>query len=116
MLRAAFSRPLAAVSAAFRGQAPAAAVAVPAARALSNSASSSNPSKSPYKHGAHRSNAEELVVKFPVTKVHGTVALCDGGGGAMGHPIEYIQLNVVGGAGREGECKYCGLRYESDHH
>lgn len=40
---------------------------------------SDNPSKSPYKHGAHRSNAEELVAQFPIIEVEGTVALCDGG-------------------------------------
>lgn len=32
-----------------------------------------------YKHGAHRSNAEELVNQYPVIEVEGTVALCDGG-------------------------------------
>ncbi len=32
---------------------------------------------------------------------------CDGGGGALGHPMEYMTL------GRAGEvvCKYCGRRY-----
>jgi uncharacterized Zn-finger protein len=32
---------------------------------------------------------------------------CDGGGGALGHPIEYMTL------GEKGEviCKYCGRRY-----
>eukprot|EP00952_Eustigmatos_sp_NYUAD-ZCMA_P010715 43796-Eustigmatos_ZCMA.PRE.1 len=34
-----------------------------------------------YKHGAHRSDAEELVAKYPVIEVDGTVALCDGGEG-----------------------------------
>ena len=51
---------------------------------------------------------------FPITEVEGTVALCDGGGGAMGHPIEYIQLNTV--AEEVSECKYCGLRYKMKHH
>lgn len=67
-----------------------------------------------YTEGAHRSNAEELVAAFPIIEVEGTVALCDGGGGAMGHPIEYIQLNTV--AGEVSECKYCGLRYKMKHH
>lgn len=34
-----------------------------------------------YNHGAHRSNAEELVAQYPVVEVEGTVALCDGGEG-----------------------------------
>ena len=38
------------------------------------------------------------------------------GGGATGHPIEYIQLNRRDGATAE-VCKYCGLRYQmKDHH
>lgn len=41
----------------------------------------------------HRSNAQELIQKVPVIEVEANVALCDGGGGATGHPIEYIQLN-----------------------
>lgn len=116
MLRTTLTRQLATVGAAFRVRAATANVA-PAVvvRALSFSPpSSSNPSKSPYTHGAHRSNAEELVAQYPVTEVHGTVALCDGGGGAMGHPIEYIQLNTVGE--EISECKYCGLRYKMSHH
>ncbi|MEO1091777.1 MAG: zinc-finger domain-containing protein [Pseudomonadota bacterium] len=37
---------------------------------------------------------------------------CDGGGGALGHPVEYMTL------GRTGEvvCKYCGRRYLSVDH
>ena len=34
---------------------------------------------SQYEHGAHRSDAEQLVAQFPITEVEGTVALCDGG-------------------------------------
>ena len=62
-------------------------------------------------HNPHQSNAEELVAKVPVIEVAARVALCDGGGGAMGHPIEYIKLDK-----REGRsaatCNYCGLRYK----
>jgi uncharacterized Zn-finger protein len=37
---------------------------------------------------------------------------CDGGGGALGHPIEYMTLAEKG----EVICKYCGRRYlGSDH-
>lgn len=42
--------------------------------------------------------------------VEGERAICDGGGGALGHPIEYISLQ------RPGEikaCIYCGLKYQS---
>lgn len=28
-------------------------------------------------------------------EVEGMVAVCDGGGGALGHPKEYIELNTV---------------------
>ncbi len=72
------------------------------------------PTQPQYTHGAHRSDAEEVVAQYPITEVEGTVALCDGGGGAMGHPIEYIQLNTV--AEEVSECKYCGLRYKMKHH
>mmetsp|Transcript_25950 Transcript_25950/g.79876 ORF Transcript_25950/g.79876 Transcript_25950/m.79876 type:complete len:99 (-) Transcript_25950:257-553(-) len=61
----------------------------------------------------HRSNAEELIAKVPVIKVKGNIAVCDGGGGALGHPIEYIQLNVVDPT-KPSVCKYCGLRYIKD--
>jgi len=30
-----------------------------------------------------------------VIEVEGMVAVCDGGGGALGHPKEYIELNTV---------------------
>lgn len=45
----------------------------------------------------HRSNAQELVSQVPVIEVEGHVAMCDGGGGATGHPIEYIQLDKRAG-------------------
>ncbi len=32
---------------------------------------------------------------------------CDGGGGALGHPVEYITL----ARGGQAVCKYCGRRY-----
>jgi NADH dehydrogenase (ubiquinone) Fe-S protein 6 len=38
------------------------------------------------------------------------VAVCDGGSGALGHPIEYIQLNNV--SDEPSACKYCGLRFK----
>lgn len=66
--------------------------------------------ESEYKLGKHRSNALELVEKHPVIVVDGEQAICDGGGGALGHPLEYISLQRPGVIER---CKYCGLRYAS---
>ena len=63
----------------------------------------------------HHSNAEELIAKLPVVEVDAEVAMCDGGGGSLGHPIEFIQLNHA----RDSEpstCKYCGVRYVKKHH
>lgn len=48
---------------------------------------------------------------LPVILVHSTTALCDGGGGATGHPVEYIKLDKRDGASFT-PCKYCGLRYK----
>ena len=62
-----------------------------------------------------RSTAEELIAKAPIVKVKGTVAVCDGGGGALGHPVEYIQLNTRK-AGSAVTCKYCGTRFMLDDH
>jgi len=58
----------------------------------------------------HRSNAEELINAVPVIEVPGDTAVCDGGGGALGHPVEYIQLNTV--SDEPAVCKYCGLRFK----
>ena len=61
-----------------------------------------------YKLGKHRSNAMELVHKVPIIEVDGEMAICDGGGGALGHPLEYISLARPGSVEY---CKYCTLRY-----
>lgn len=42
----------------------------------------------PYAKGKHRSNALDLVEKQPVIEVEGDMAVCDGGGGVLGHPLE----------------------------
>lgn len=63
-----------------------------------------------YKEGIHRSNAQKLVNKVPVIEVPSTVAVCDGGSGALGHPVEYIQLDTV--SNEPAVCKYCGLRFK----
>ena len=47
---------------------------------------------------------------MPVIEVDGTLAVCEGGSGGLGHPIQYIQLNRVNP--EPAVCKYCGLRYK----
>ena len=73
-----------------------------------------------FKLGKHRSNALELIEKQPIIEVDGDIAVCDGGGGALGHPLEYIKLGARadydeknGEAGEDGgvSCIYCGLKY-----
>ena len=63
-----------------------------------------------YKHGIHRSSAEKLISKVPVVTVDAHVAVCDGGSGALGHPVEYIQLDTV--SNKPQVCKYCGLQFK----
>jgi hypothetical protein len=60
-----------------------------------------------YKLGKHRSNALELVHRVPIVEVEGEMAICDGGGGALGHPLEYIALD------RPGAVVYCIWWYVS---
>jgi uncharacterized Zn-finger protein len=67
-----------------------------------------------YTDGMHRSNAEELVNKVPVIECDAHVAICDGGSGALGHPVEYIQLDTI--SNEPQICKYCGLRFKMAHH
>ncbi|CAM9326717.1 unnamed protein product [Heterosigma akashiwo] len=69
----------------------------------------------PYAYGLHRSNAEELIAKVAPIEVDGHIAVCDGGGGALGHPLEYIQLDTKDLTAPQ-TCKYCGLRYVGKHH
>ena len=66
--------------------------------------------ESEFKLGKHRSNALDLIEKVPIVEVEGEMAICDGGGGALGHPLEYISLERPGVVER---CKYCGLRFAS---
>eukprot|EP00519_Triparma_laevis_P005532 CAMPEP_0182499682 /NCGR_PEP_ID=MMETSP1321-20130603/7896_1 /TAXON_ID=91990 /ORGANISM="Bolidomonas sp., Strain RCC1657" /LENGTH=60 /DNA_ID=CAMNT_0024703917 /DNA_START=192 /DNA_END=374 /DNA_ORIENTATION=+ len=45
-------------------------------------------------------------------EVEGDIAVCEGGAGALGHPVEYITLKVHSSTDRlAGVCKYCSLRY-----
>merc|ERR1712000_26543 len=58
-------------------------------------------------------NPMELISKVPVTKVASKTARCDGGGGALGHPAVFINLEKPG----PHPCGYCGLRFErAEHH
>ncbi|CAM9563587.1 unnamed protein product [Discosporangium mesarthrocarpum] len=69
---------------------------------------------SPYEYGVHRSDAEERIAQLPVVEVDGEVALCTGGGGALGHPLEYIKLLKTDN--EPVECRYCGIRYKMKEH
>jgi len=89
-----------------------------AVRPLSSAPSRSGDDKSkyvlsqtdaPYARGKHRSNALELVERQPVVEVEGDMAVCDGGGGALGHPLEYIKVGSNGG--QPVACIYCGLKF-----
>jgi uncharacterized Zn-finger protein len=60
------------------------------------------------------SNAMDMVQAADVIRVPGPVATCDGGGGPLGHPIEYIQIDR-GDAQHPAVCKYCGNKYVADH-
>lgn len=57
------------------------------------------------------SNAMDLINEDPIVYIDGDIAICDGGGGALGHPIEYIKLNVSDEDAGPQVCKYCGTRY-----
>lgn len=63
----------------------------------------------------HRSDAEELIAKVDVIEVDGDTAVCDGGGGSLGHPVSYINLKNPDD-GTVVPCKYCGLRFTMKPH
>lgn len=55
----------------------------------------------------------ELINEVPPIKVEGRIVACEGDNeAALGHPIEFIRLDLEAPA----VCKYCGLRYVQDHH
>jgi NADH dehydrogenase (ubiquinone) Fe-S protein 6 len=56
----------------------------------------------------------EFIAEVAPIVVDATTAVCDGGGGALGHPIEYIQLNKIN-VNEPETCKYCGLRFIQKH-
>lgn len=57
------------------------------------------------------SDAMEKIQETPPIEVDGDFAVCDGGGGALGHPIEYIKLLVSDEDAGPQVCKYCGLKF-----
>merc|ERR1712071_581471 len=57
-------------------------------------------------------SAMEMVAQDPVRLVPGRRASCDGGGGPLGHPKIFINLDKPGPKA----CGYCGVRFEQAHH
>ncbi|XP_056128679.1 NADH dehydrogenase [ubiquinone] iron-sulfur protein 6, mitochondrial [Rhinichthys klamathensis goyatoka] len=57
--------------------------------------------------------AINLVAEEPVTNIESSVVSCDGGGGALGHPKVYINLDKET---KVGTCGYCGLQFQQKHH
>ncbi|KAI8365865.1 zinc-finger domain-containing protein [Choanephora cucurbitarum] len=59
--------------------------------------------------------AIELIAEEPIRFVNKRIAHCDGGGGPLGHPKIYINLDKPG----PHPCSYCGIRFqkpEGHHH
>uniref|UniRef100_A0A3P9HHM1 NADH dehydrogenase [ubiquinone] iron-sulfur protein 6, mitochondrial n=1 Tax=Oryzias latipes TaxID=8090 RepID=A0A3P9HHM1_ORYLA len=56
--------------------------------------------------------AIKLVAEEPVAEVGVRVVSCDGGGGALGHPKVYINLDKDT---KVGTCGYCGLQFKQKH-
>ncbi|XP_020613511.1 NADH dehydrogenase [ubiquinone] iron-sulfur protein 6, mitochondrial-like [Orbicella faveolata] len=58
--------------------------------------------------------AIDLIDEEPPKEIHGRHVWCDGGGGALGHPKVYINLDQNG----PHACGYCGLRFvmAAEHH
>ncbi|XP_042654166.1 NADH dehydrogenase [ubiquinone] iron-sulfur protein 6, mitochondrial isoform X2 [Tyto alba] len=57
--------------------------------------------------------AIDLIAEQPVSEVESRVVSCDGGGGALGHPKVYINLDKDT---KTGTCGYCGLQFKQKHH
>ncbi|KAG0254622.1 hypothetical protein BG011_005620 [Mortierella polycephala] len=56
--------------------------------------------------------AIELIAEEPIRMVEGRRARCDGGGGSLGHPAVWINLDRPGSHA----CGYCGFRFEQAPH
>ncbi|KAM6282447.1 NADH dehydrogenase [ubiquinone] iron-sulfur protein 6, mitochondrial isoform 1-T1 [Porphyrio hochstetteri] len=61
----------------------------------------------------NQSFAIDLIAEQPVSEVEQRVIACDGGGGALGHPKVYINLDKDT---KTGTCGYCGLQFKQKHH
>ncbi|XP_043928717.1 NADH dehydrogenase [ubiquinone] iron-sulfur protein 6, mitochondrial-like, partial [Protopterus annectens] len=57
--------------------------------------------------------AINLVAEEPPIEVEENVTSCNGGGGPLGHPRVYINLD---NDSKFGTCGYCGLRFKRKHH
>ncbi|XP_057645764.1 NADH dehydrogenase [ubiquinone] iron-sulfur protein 6, mitochondrial isoform X2 [Chionomys nivalis] len=57
--------------------------------------------------------AIDLIAEQPVNEVDHRIIACDGGGGALGHPKVYINLDKET---KTGTCGYCGLQFKQHHH
>ncbi|XP_053448334.1 NADH dehydrogenase [ubiquinone] iron-sulfur protein 6, mitochondrial-like [Nycticebus coucang] len=57
--------------------------------------------------------AIDLIAEQPMSEVESWVISCDGGGGALGHPRQHINLNKET---KTGMCGYCGLQFKQHHH
>lgn len=57
--------------------------------------------------------AIDLIAEQPVSEVQTRVIACDGGGGALGHPKVYINLDKET---KTGTCGYCGLQFRQHPH
>eukprot|EP00164_Ancoracysta_twista_P006245 GFYU01008671.1.p1 GENE.GFYU01008671.1~~GFYU01008671.1.p1 ORF type:complete len:118 (+),score=33.30 GFYU01008671.1:32-355(+) len=66
----------------------------------------------PLARSALEGNPQKLVNDVPPVEVKGARVACDGGGGPLGHPKVYINLNVEDGPA---VCGYCGLRFVQKH-
>ncbi|CAK9823973.1 NADH dehydrogenase [ubiquinone] iron-sulfur protein 6, mitochondrial [Anthophora retusa] len=56
--------------------------------------------------------AIKLIAEVPPSAVKEKIVACDGGGGDLGHPKVYINLDKPGNH----TCGYCGLRFYKEHH
>ncbi|KAJ1725568.1 hypothetical protein LPJ53_000238 [Coemansia erecta] len=56
--------------------------------------------------------AIELIAEEPVRQLETRLACCDGGGGPLGHPRVWINLDD----GQPQSCGYCGLRFQMKPH
>uniref|UniRef100_A0A8B9S6G6 NADH dehydrogenase [ubiquinone] iron-sulfur protein 6, mitochondrial n=1 Tax=Apteryx owenii TaxID=8824 RepID=A0A8B9S6G6_APTOW len=61
----------------------------------------------------NRNFAIDLIAEQPVSEVESRVISCNGGGGALGHPKVYINLDKDT---KTGTCGYCGLQFKQKHH